>query len=191
MFLLGQPKIDGLGQFHVGKTTLSQMPSLIDTNAGKLIYDKNENQYKSGGYEIAAVYFQYDLVLSFFHDTLFEISSNPRIELTELLDLKYGKPQPEHYSNVVVCRTGLKIDYTEIAHSFISKYRWDPVITAFYIIGSYYDDHCKLQVTGIFRITHKRLKKEWEFDTEKKLMQKEKNEEKEMKKDKKDQLDKI
>lgn len=125
-----------------------------------------------------------DTYLTFYKDTLVNINTDYKMEITEAFELKYGKSELEKKEKEVECTlklTGGTITYTE---TMFYQYWTNGSIKCTAAIGDYYDRKCEKQslsfiTIGIDKISEKirecdnmeeeRIKKKQDLEKKKKL----------------------
>jgi hypothetical protein len=161
---LTQRQASGIGFFKVGKTTLKEMPTLIDTNAGTFYYDSSRNQYYSNEYEISAILFS-RLKLDFFQDTLYSIDFKSSPEIIDAFRVKYGEPKKSIVSKTIKCRTSIKhADEKFPIHEFEEKSQTElytyPSLKGVSVVHKHeynYNNECKLVESEDFYIISSRF----------------------------------
>jgi len=105
--------------------------------------------------------------LTFYRDTLVDINTDFTLDISQALELKYGKGEVEQKDKIINCTitfTGQKVEHTETM--FYTRWR-NGDITCTAAVGDYFDNECKKQsLSYISIITFKAYKKVGDCDEE-------------------------
>lgn len=161
LICLGQPKIEGLGIFKIGKTTTKDLTKVAEEQHQYFTShpqpDSNVAVYSTVEFDFGGTTTR-NLSLYFYKDTLYGVGCNPSYDLLEALSLKYGAPVKKTSKETIYCRTGLKITYSEVATSTVNTYtKVAHGIEAVEYSGTFFTDKCEKMGLDTLSIESKKV----------------------------------
>lgn len=158
-------KIEGIGDFKIGRTTVVDLSNITGLEDGSLRevtiesdpedYDaprsKGNRFFKISKYQIAGIEVE-NIDLQFLNDTLINFSlTYPSLEFIEAVELKYKAINTDKKTKKATCTSAAAGNYTVEDKSYTTYYRKDNLIASNYI-SEYYDSKCKKQMFSVFLI---------------------------------------
>lgn len=164
-FCYGQSKIEGVGQFKIGKTTLAIIDELKsngvfvkemkpDTNKLNSVpfasYCSQTRVFSLGTVTVSGVELQYPF-LKFYNGILIDFYCDGTTSLSDALHTKYGNPAVKSEKKIINCSNALGVRTQQEETLFESTWS-NGNILAVYVLNKRYDDQCKLDYVRSFHL---------------------------------------